>query len=144
MAEPTDNHRRPHARLPLGRTVITAGARRELTDIDVLTALGRHARGDWGDVDDEDWMREHMPSEDEFSLEDNDERGCEQRFNFFRGRDSAMVIYRIRVKGGRVVSVKQEVFIDEDVFEGNPQEERWIVRPEGGKSRAKTRRGSRR
>ena len=92
----------------------------------------------------DDWMREHMPSEEECSLEDNDERGCEQRFYFLRGRDNAMVVYRIRVKGGRVVSVKQEVFIDEDVFEGRPQEERWIVRPEGGKSRAKARRGSRR
>ena len=37
-----------------------------------------------------DWMRERMPSEDEFSLEDNDERGCEQRYYFLRGRDSAM------------------------------------------------------
>jgi hypothetical protein len=69
----------------------------------------------------DDWMREHMPSEDEFSLEDNDERGCEQRYYFLRGRDSAMVVYRIRGKGGRVVSVKQEVFIDEDVFEGRPR-----------------------
>ena len=81
----------------------------------------------------DDWMRDHMPSEDEFSLEDNDERGCEERFYFLRSRDSSMVVYRIRVKGGCVVSVKQEVFIDEDVFEGNPQEERWIVRPEGEK-----------
>ena len=89
----------------------------------------------------DDWMREHMPSEDEYSLEDNDERGCEERFYFLRGQDSAMVVYRIRVKGGRVVSAKQEVFIDEDV-EGEPTEERWIVRPEGGKSRAKTGRGS--
>jgi len=58
----------------------------------------------------DDWMRDHMPSEDECSLEDNDERGCEQRYYFLRGRDSAMVVFRIRVKGGRVVSVKQEVF----------------------------------
>ena len=55
----------------------------------------------------DDWMREHMPSEDEFSLEDNDERGCEERYYFLRGRDSAMVVYRIRVKGGRVVSVRR-------------------------------------
>jgi hypothetical protein len=27
----------------------------QLTNLDVLTALGRHLRGDWGDVDDEDW-----------------------------------------------------------------------------------------
>jgi hypothetical protein len=27
----------------------------QLTNLDVLTALGRHVRGDWGDVDDDDW-----------------------------------------------------------------------------------------
>ena len=90
----------------------------------------------------DDWMREHMPDPDQFSLEDNDERGCELRYYFLRNRDSAMVVFRIRVKGGRVVSVREEVFVDEDIFEGSPQEERWIVRPEGGKGRAKTRRGS--
>ena len=89
----------------------------------------------------DDWMRDHMPDPDQFSLEDNDERGCEQRYYFLRGRDSAMVVFRIRVKGGRVVSVIEEVFIDEDV-EGEPTEERWIVRPEGGKGRANARRGS--
>ena len=49
MAGPYGNHRR-RARFLLGRTMITAGSRRELTDVDVLTALGRHVRGDWGDV----------------------------------------------------------------------------------------------
>ncbi len=55
MVGPNGNHRRRRARFSLGRTMITAGAKRELTDAEVLTALGRHARGDWGDVDDEDW-----------------------------------------------------------------------------------------
>ncbi len=52
----------------------------------------------------DDSMREHIPSEDECSLEHNDERRCEQQFCILRSRDSAMVIYQIRVKGGRVVS----------------------------------------
>ena len=92
----------------------------------------------------DDWMRDHMPSEYEFSLEDNDERGCEQWLYFLRSRDGALVVYRIRVKGGRAVSVREEVLIDGDVFEGSPREERWIVRPEGGQGRAKTSRASRR
>jgi hypothetical protein len=71
--------------------------------------------------------------EDESSLEDKGVRGCEERFYFLRGRDGAMVVFRIRVKGGQVVSVREEIFIDEDVFEGRPQEERRIVRPEGRK-----------
>jgi hypothetical protein len=64
----------------------------------------------------DDWMWEHIPGPDEFSLEDNDERGCEPWFHFLRGRDSAMVVFRIRVKVGQVVSVNEEVFVDEDVF----------------------------
>ncbi|MBN1459423.1 MAG: hypothetical protein JXA57_07790 [Armatimonadetes bacterium] len=78
----------------------------------------------------DDWIRDHMPDPDQFSLEDNEERRDEQLYYFLRYRDSAMVVYRIKVKGGMVVSVKKEVYIDE-VFEGNPQEERWIVKPQG-------------
>jgi hypothetical protein len=33
----------------------------------------------------DDWMREHMPDPDQLSLEDNEERGCEERFYFLRG-----------------------------------------------------------
>lgn len=39
---------------PLGRTVITSNALSTLPDEDVLSALGRHARGDWGELDPED------------------------------------------------------------------------------------------
>ncbi len=38
----------------LGRTVITATAQSCLDATDVLAALSRHARGDWGDVPAED------------------------------------------------------------------------------------------
>jgi hypothetical protein len=38
----------------LGQIVITPSARRTLAASDVQTALARHARGDWGDVDEDD------------------------------------------------------------------------------------------
>lgn len=42
------------ASFALGQTVITRGALDVLSNEDVLRALARHARGDWGDVCDED------------------------------------------------------------------------------------------
>ena len=42
------------ARFALGRTVITRGALAELSHEDVQAGLLRHARGDWGDVCDDD------------------------------------------------------------------------------------------
>jgi len=38
----------------LGKIVATANALHSLPSADVLLALGRHARGDWGDVCNED------------------------------------------------------------------------------------------
>jgi hypothetical protein len=40
--------------LPLGQVVGTSGAAAELDHNHVLSALGRHMRGDWGDVCAED------------------------------------------------------------------------------------------
>lgn len=37
-------------RFPLGRVVITRNALHSLPSAEVLVALGRHARGDWGNV----------------------------------------------------------------------------------------------
>ena len=42
------------ARFPLGQLVATPGALQEIPRRDIETALGRHARGDWGDVCAED------------------------------------------------------------------------------------------
>ena len=39
---------------PLGQTVITPNAMAQLQAEDVYQALGRHARGDWGELDAED------------------------------------------------------------------------------------------
>ena len=38
-------------KFPSGRLVATPGAIREVPPEEVLTALTRHARGDWGEVD---------------------------------------------------------------------------------------------
>lgn len=43
-------------RFALGKIVATANALNSLPSADVLLALGRHARGDWGDVCTEDWQ----------------------------------------------------------------------------------------
>lgn len=42
--------------LPLGQVVITANASLRLSTEEVLTALRRHASGDWGDLCPEDCM----------------------------------------------------------------------------------------
>ena len=39
---------------PLGQMVITATARISVHPADVQLAIGRHARGDWGDLDTDD------------------------------------------------------------------------------------------
>ncbi len=41
-------------KFPLGRTVITQNALATLVHEDILAALGRHAAGDWGELDAED------------------------------------------------------------------------------------------
>lgn len=44
------------ARFPLGRLAVTANATLRLTTEEVLTALRRHASGDWGDLCPEDTL----------------------------------------------------------------------------------------
>jgi DNA primase len=41
-------------KVALGRVVATPNALRRLTEFHIRTALARHARGDWGDLDEED------------------------------------------------------------------------------------------
>jgi hypothetical protein len=40
----------------LGAVYITANAERTLEPADVIRALVRHTRGDWGELDPEDWQ----------------------------------------------------------------------------------------
>jgi hypothetical protein len=44
------------AKFPLGQIVATANALTQITHADILPALSRHVRGDWGDLDREDWQ----------------------------------------------------------------------------------------
>lgn len=39
---------------PLGRVLITTGAEEKLHPAEVIAALRRHARGDWGELDPDD------------------------------------------------------------------------------------------
>lgn len=41
-------------RVPLGRVAVTRGAVAQVSAIDLVTALRRHACGDWGEVDADD------------------------------------------------------------------------------------------
>ena len=49
-----DGPTHPPLKLALGRVVITQGAKTALGDTDVILALGKHARGEWGDLCPED------------------------------------------------------------------------------------------
>ena len=55
----------PENRFPFGTLVITTNADRQLDRRDVVSALGRHGQGDWGDLPPED------SKENELSLEFN-------------------------------------------------------------------------
>ena len=58
----------------------------------------------------DDWMRDHLPDPDEYSLEDTEEAGSTERYFFLRLRDSATAVYEIAVKDGNVISALQEVY----------------------------------
>lgn len=58
-----DDGRRREAKFSLGRTLATPGALEALSPEEILTALSRHVRGDWGDCCPED------VAENEFALD---------------------------------------------------------------------------
>lgn len=60
---PANAATRPGLPVPLGRLVATPAALAALTQHDLLTALGRHVRGDWGDCCAED------AAENDFALD---------------------------------------------------------------------------
>ena len=53
---------------PLGRVVITPNAVNALSEADVRDALRRHARGDWGDLCDEDVQENELALAEGFRL----------------------------------------------------------------------------
>jgi hypothetical protein len=54
MEKEKDEQTRPRVEFRLGSVCITPGAQQVLTNEDVMSALGRHCRGDWGEVGAED------------------------------------------------------------------------------------------
>ena len=50
----TDTNKDGVRRVPLGATYMTANAQRTLPPLSVIAAIYRHARGDWGEVCEED------------------------------------------------------------------------------------------
>jgi hypothetical protein len=56
------------ARFPLGQIVITPNALNHLPSDEVLAALQRHVRGDWGDVDDHDRQENELSLRQGFRL----------------------------------------------------------------------------
>jgi hypothetical protein len=54
MDDATKRSGQGRALFPLGQTMSTPGALATLTGEELLDALGRHARGDWGDCSPED------------------------------------------------------------------------------------------
>ena len=54
------NKPNPFARklaFPLGAVRVTYGVEHALDSSDVVTGITRHARGDWGEVDEHDWSQ---------------------------------------------------------------------------------------
>lgn len=43
-------------KFPLGSLVMTSGVDSALSADDIAVAIGRHATGDWGEVDEDDWQ----------------------------------------------------------------------------------------
>src|SRR5262245_26228197 len=52
----------------LGSTVMTPGALNALEPDELLTIVARHARGDWGEVDDDDWKENDFSVENGFRI----------------------------------------------------------------------------
>ena len=52
----------------LGRLLITPNAQQSLHPMDVYQSLNRHALGDWGDCDEEDWERNEESLEHELRI----------------------------------------------------------------------------
>ncbi len=60
--------RRLQELVPLGAIVITRGAMAKLHPEDAANALGRHARGDWGLVDKQDWRENDLSLREGYRL----------------------------------------------------------------------------
>lgn len=52
----------------LGQVYATPGVIEEISVIDQMTALQRHSRGDWGELDSEDWAENELSLKEGFRL----------------------------------------------------------------------------
>lgn len=58
----------PSQKFPLGQLVVSRNATTEITPMDVLAAVARHAKGDWGDVCDDDRKENELALKEGFRL----------------------------------------------------------------------------
>lgn len=54
MAHDTPDADKPRARFPLGQIVATPNALTQIPNEEIMSALSRHVRGDWGTLDPDD------------------------------------------------------------------------------------------
>ena len=64
----------------LGKLFITPGAMKELSPLEVSNAVGRHARGDWGEVGEEDWEENELSLREGFRLLSSYRGGRDTKF----------------------------------------------------------------
>lgn len=55
-------------KFPLGRTMTTPGALEAIPPDEMLRAMQRHAAGDWGDCDPDDWAENEISLREGFRL----------------------------------------------------------------------------
>lgn len=67
----TQQKRNPFARklsFALGTTVMTRGAMDAIDALEIVTFVARHARGDWGEVNDDDWKENDLSVENGYRI----------------------------------------------------------------------------
>lgn len=68
MPDHPDGAARRRVSFPLGRVVITSNALDTLPSQDIHPALLRHARGDWGELDEQDWQENELSLRSDYRL----------------------------------------------------------------------------
>jgi len=55
MNQPSARNDEPQTKFPFGQLVATPNALTQIPNDEILNALSRHLRGDWGTLDSHDW-----------------------------------------------------------------------------------------
>ena len=74
----------------LGKLLISPGAMRKLSPMEVLDALGRHSRGDWGEVCEEDRKENEFSLREGFRLLSSYQASNETKFWIITERDRSV------------------------------------------------------